>query len=178
MTNETTETTEETGEQSLTLLNLVDLKLGLDAGQIEAMDDEALAAQIAELLPQKVDAYIHVIDKALAEAEIFDRMAKAAAAAVAARKKTVDRMRNIARLAMTSLGTKKLDGQVPRFGLTLQAGRKSAKVEDVDALPDDLIEMRRVPLTSEITKRLEAGEKIEGATLHEGEPFVTVRRGK
>lgn len=176
--NEEHKAPEETGEQSLSLLDLVDLRLGLDAGQIEAMDDVALGNEIAELLPKKVDAYVHVIDKALAEAEVFERMAKAAGAAAKAKKKMVERMRGIARYAMVKLETKKLNGAVPGYGLTLQAGKKSTVIKDVDALPEHLVERQRVPLTAEIKKRLEAGEDIIGASLREGESFVTVRRGK
>ena len=78
------------------------------------------------------------------------------------------------RLIMDAMGTRKLT--LPEATVSLQAGRTSLKLSDDFTPPQGYAKPTIIdPDKAAIKAALEAGEKMEGATLILGQPIVSVR---
>ena len=88
-------------------------------------------------------------------------------------KARAERLRSAAFAAMDAIGAGKMEW--PEMTLSIAAGRASAVVTDVDALPDAFVTVERKPKKDAIANELKAGRDVPGAELRNGMQTLTVR---
>jgi len=96
-----------------------------------------------------------------------------------ARKKVManakERLREYLRTNMEATEISKIE--CPLFTITLAKARDIAGIDDVEKLPDDLVEVEVVtkPKKAEILKRLKSGEDVPGAYLDKSKRSLTIK---
>lgn len=157
---------------------------GIVRNQIEAL--KALYPEMAEdadLLADMIEGETdleRVLDKVLT----FTLDARAKAAATKSRKDEMGERQNrferreqsgrtILLQLMEASGQSKI--VLPEATLSITAARTSVNVTNVDDLPQGFFKTERKPLSSEIKKSLEKGERIPGAELVMGDCGLMVR---
>ena len=81
--------------------------------------------------------------------------------------------RSVVQAALDTAGIRKLER--PEYTASLRAVPAGVEVTDPDALPDDLVRIKREPDKAAIKKALEAGP-VAGARLTNGGETISVRR--
>ena len=145
-------------------------------------DDPDLAADetiLRDTLDGETDVYdlMRRLARFVLEAEAMEAAAKARATAIAGRQKRYAARAQAGRGAlfgmMDALGEKTLTD--PEFTASIKAGRASVFVTDESALPDDYVNVTRVPNKTAIADALKAGTDIPGAELGNGMPTLQIK---
>lgn len=123
------------------------------------------------MLEDKIDDCVKYLRVKQTEAEAYRAEKDLFAAKQKSAENAAERMKSYIRDALDRAGREKVRGL---FSVSL--GKPSVKcVVDADKLPDQFVELVRKPLTTEVKKRLEAGEAVQGAELVDGEKRLTIR---
>lgn len=112
-----------------------------------------------------------------AECEYFKRIEEAAKARRKARENTIDRLRKYLAGAMQMANIKSIKRNDGLFSISLVDGRESVEIDDQNKIPMDLCEIVEVikPLKDKIQERIASGQKVPGAHVERGEPYVMIR---
>lgn len=152
-----------------------------EIGTVET-DDEDFALAIRDTLEgiegefnDKAVSVSHAILNLDSDAEAIDNEIKR----LQDRKKVLmnrrDHIREYLRDNMEAAGMTKIS--CPLFTITLAKGRENVVIDDKDKLPDEYVRVKTSiePDKAEISRRLKAGEEIEGARLERSKPSVRIK---
>ena len=111
------------------------------------------------------EAYAEALSK---EADAFNRRARIALSKSKAMKEYIVSALSAASITKLRAGTQQV---------TVIKPKDSVKIVDLDKLPVELVDYETIikPHTLDIKKKLQAGEKIEGAELHTGKPALLIK---
>lgn len=126
-------------------------------------------------IPQKIDGYAGLIQEMKARAEIRTAESKRLAKRATIDQNTAHSLES--RLIQFYLRHNFKKIETPRFQVRVQLNGGVPRLEvlvPTDELPEDVIRLRPEPNKELIRKRIEAGEKVDYAVLHEREYSVRI----
>lgn len=146
---------------------------------IEALEDAPTEEErdaVADLIDgwdgdaiEKLTAIRHVRSRLLAESDYLDMQAKEWAARASRRKRDAERVEELARsLAdayQLATGKARVDTADGSWIKAVVRTSSAVCVDDIDALPDDLVRVTKQAEKAEIKRRIEAGETVPGARI-------------
>lgn len=150
--------------------------LGLVAVYPDLQEDAELLATAVEGETDFERIMAKLLDHVL-DAEAFAYAIKARKDAIAERQKRYEHQAAAGRKVMLSLMHAAQADKVtlPEATVSMTKPRASAKITDVDQLPQGYFRNERKPLSKEILAGLQAGDDIPGAEINPGEASITVR---
>jgi len=164
-------------EMSAELKAITD-KIIENGGEVtEAIMEEMAVWQIA--IEEKAERVAWYAQRESGTIEYYKAVENAARARRKAVEGSIESLKKYIKNCMVASGTtqiKKTDGL---FTISLCNGRQSARIENAELLPMDLVETTVVskPRTKEILQILKDGVEVSGATLETGEKYITIRSG-
>lgn len=140
-------------------------------------------ADDAELLASTIEGetdFDRVMDRlarGVVEADAFAEGAAEVQKQIMARRARFERSSKALReLAMDLMRTAEQRSVVtPTATFSVQAGRQSVIVDDINKLPQGFTKVEKIARATEIKKALEAGDDIDGAHLQPGPDYLTIR---
>ena len=146
----------------------------IEAGEATEADIDA-AMELESDLDKKVEGAWHVLKNLEPMTDALTAEIDRLVARKKARENSAKRLRNRVAAAMEVADREKVVN--PLFTVTLVAGRESLKIDDVDQIPDDLVDAvtEYRPRKDEILERIKAGDEVPGAHVERGDSFVQIR---
>lgn len=148
----------------------------LMAAYPELQEDEDLRADMLEGSTAAFDVLTRLVNIERDANSMSDAIA-ARVRDLSSRKQRAEKRKEMARALMLRVMQAAGIQKAPLVEATVSVGKGRAGVDvvDVDALPDAMVRVERVPDKKAIMERLAANENVPGAVLREATPTVTVR---
>lgn len=149
-----------------------------DLATIEDMDPQALSDTLEGIsgeIEKKAEAIVAVranMDSSISAIDAEIKRLTERKRLIQAREKS---MREYLRHNMSTAGIKKIE--CPLFSITLAAGRDIVEIEDVNAIPDDYVDIETnvKPDKRRIIAALKKGEPVNGASLKKSAESVRIK---
>lgn len=147
-----------------------------------AESDKDMAQAVADTM-ESIEGEFE--DKALSLISVVSNMDSDVAAIkseierLTARKKAIenrqDSMRNYLKMNMEASGINKI--KCPLFTITLAKGRDMVRIDNIDEIPTDYIDIKTsyVPMKKEILAALKEGEEISGTSLIKSDNSIRIK---
>ena len=136
----------------------------LFAGMLEGESGDAM-----DVIDNVIRASIEAASRAQAAKDIADHAAERAARY----KRRAEALRGAAFAALSALDLRRLER--PDFTATIGNGQRAVVITDEAALDRRFIRVTEAPDKAAIAAALKAGETVEGATMQNANPVLTVR---
>lgn len=169
-------------EARLTMIELASLLKQYELGDFDGVDDclEMGKRLIKNDFSRKISSYLYVVAETKDEIERYEAYKDALSKRIKSLGSKIEFLKSSAHEAMKLLKVERLDGELPGFGMNIMEGKESVFVaeDDVEKLPKAYQVTTITPDKKGLMTALQGGQKIEGAKLKTGDPYITLQYPK